>query len=527
MKTRIMQSTPATVRGWVASETRESAQAGVALLAAGGNAVDAAVATAIAETVVSPHNAGIGGFAGAMMIYRADRGETVALKFDTIAPRQATPDMFVGKRDQHRAGALSVGVPGVLRGLEAAVRQFGCRPWAEAVAPAQRLASEGFDINRLSAGMIAAYREQLPDYPATAAMLMPRGRPPAPGERMRFPDLARTLERLAQQGADLFYAGDLGEQTVRFLQSQGGILSKEDLAEYQPEVGAPLTVSIGDYQYLTPTLPGGGITTLHMLRILDQLPKPSRSRPSEDPDYLHMMLLTMKLAWRDRLTHMADPACMPMPPEDFLSDAHLAEQARRVLSDDVPEDFDVPADFSCTSHVTTADAAGNLATLTYTHGFAYGSMVTIPGTGLILGHGMARFDGVPGRPNSVAPGKKALHNMVPLIVGRRGRPYAAIGWTGGRRIPNVVLQVLNNLIRFRLPLADALAEPNLHTEGANPIKAERAFPPATLDALRARGHVFERQDAAVGFGSAIVWDDARHTATAATDPRRDGVVATG
>jgi len=514
-----------TTGGLVAAESREAADAGVALLTAGGNAIDAAVAAALAETVVAPHNAGIGGFAGQMLVYLADRAETVAIRFDSVAPAAARADMFVGKREQHRAGAMSVGVPGVLRGLETAVLRFGRRPWRAVVAPALALAEDGFVLSVGSAGVIQGSQRLLSEHPETAAMLMPDGVPPAPGNRLRFPELARSLRRIGDEGADVFYRGELGAITVRHLREHGGTLGLEDLAAYEAVVDAPLAIRIGPHRFVTPALPGGGITVLQALQVLHHLPAPTAARPEDDPVYLHHRIQAMKLVWRDRLTHMADPAGMERAPEAFLADAYARELAGQILAGRVPEDFQVPADFTCTSHVTTADREGNLAALTYTHGFAYGSLVTPPGTGIILGHGMARFDGEPGRPNSVAPGKRPLHNMAPLVIMRDDGPYAILGWTGGRRIPNVVLHVVEGLCRFGLSPEDAMASPNLHTEGAEPTRMERGPSEATLDALRRQGHCIEFQDSVVGFGSLIVRDGASGRYNALTDPRRDGVVA--
>lgn len=510
--------------GLVCAESSEASAAGAALLAAGGNAVDAAVAAALAETIVAPHNAGIGGFAGQMLVYRADTGQTHALRFDTLAPAAAMPGMFVGRRREHRSGPSSVGVPGVLRGLETAVLRFGSRPWRDVVEPARQLAEDGVVLGAVSAAMMAAYRNSIPDDPGLAAMLMPEGRLLVAGERIRYPDLARSLGQIADAGADAFYRGPLGEATVRCLREAGGLLSMADLAAYQTVVDAPLAVPFGAHEALVPGLPGGGLTALQCLRILEHLPPPRASRPVDDPVYLHHLIQTMKLAWRDRLTHMADPAAMACDPLHFVSDAHTRALAERILDGRVAEDFRVPADFSCTSHVSAGDRAGNLVTVTYTHGLAYGAMVVPPGTGIILGHGMARFDADPTRPNAIAPGKRALHNLCPMMVLREGRPCIAVGWTGGRRIPNVVLQVVENLTRFAMPPAEAMAAPNLHTEGANPVRIERGFPEATLAALQARGHRLETLEAPIGFGAALVRGEGSPHWEGFADPRRAGVV---
>lgn len=511
--------------GLVASESRDSAQAGLRLLESGGNAVDAAVAAAIAETVVAPHNAGLLGFASSMLIYRASDRRTISIKADTVAPRRSTPGMFVGRRSEHRAGPLSVGIPGVLRGLECAVLQFGRSRWRDVVAPGMELASAGFTVSASTSGVMQRYRKELRGFPSAAAMLMPGGHVPRPRSQLRFPDLAASLSRIADEGADAFYRGDLGRQVVQHLRAGGGLLDESDLASYAPDIGSPVVAEIGGRQFATTALPGGGVTTLQLLRILDALPKPVAATPMEDPVYVHHLVQAMKLVWRDRLVHLADPAFMGEPPERFLDRAHTDAQAQRVLSGAVAEDFVVPADFSCTSHVSAADADGNLATVTFTHGFAYGSMVVAPGTGLILGHGMARFDGAPGKPNSVAPGKKALHNMAPLVIHAGDGRVVALGWTGGRRIPNVVAQVAENLVRFGMALEDALAAPNLHSEGAEPTTAERDYPASAVAALEQRGHRVMRLTGPIGFGSAIVLDVATREATGATDPRRVGHVA--
>jgi gamma-glutamyltranspeptidase/glutathione hydrolase len=462
---------------------------------------------------------GIGGFGGAIMLYAAHEKKAAAINFNSPAPARATPDMFAGKPEANRLGPLSVGVPGVLRGLEAAVKQLGCAKWADVVAPAQALAEDGVVVASGWPNFLEQFAARWKQFPATAALFLPNGRPPRDGEKVRFPDLARSLSLIAREGADAFYEGELARKIASYLQAEGGLLTTEDLRRYQPIIAEPLRSTFRGHGLLTTPLPGGGASVLQCLRVLEQLPLPD----TNDAEYTHLLIQTLKLIWRERLTLMADPACVDVPLARLLSDAHARELARQIVEDKIPNDFEDQPDWTFTTHVCAADTDGNLVSLTTTIGDSFGSFVSVPGTGIVLGHGLGRFSVKPGHPNCIAPGKLPLHNMSPLLICRDDAPWAVIGWTGGRKIPNVVAQAAVNLIHFRADITDALGAPMVHCEGNEPVSAERKLAPAMVEALAKRGHRLQLVDELAGYGAAIVRDPDTGALRGVSDPRRNGV----
>lgn len=530
--------------GLVVANNRVSAEAGVAMLKAGGNAIDAAIAAALMEAVASPHNCGIGGYGGCMVIYLAREKREVAINFNCVAPMKATPDMFFGQGDANRVGPLAVAVPGVLRGFEAAVTKFGKLKWSEVVAPAQQRAEEGVVVTTGLAAVIRNSAARMQRFPSTAAMFLPNHRPPQAGERLRFPELAQSLKLIAREGANVFYAGEIAQHIVGYLQSLGGLLTVEEFAKYQPTIGPPLSINLRSPLHRgggrpgvglhTPPLPGGGATALQILRVLERLPLPAPTSSPESADYLHFVIEAMKLAWRERVTQLGDPAFVKVPLEKLLSEAHAKDLAQQVIDDKVPKDFKRDADESCTTHLCAADPEGNLVSLTHTHGESFGSLVTAPGTGIVLGHGMSRFDVTPGRANSVAPGKQPLHNMSPLLItsppdplsgeerGRNGWT-AVLGVPGGPRIPNVVVQMTMQLLHFNANLAEAVAAPRVHCEIVEPVQVEKSMAAATIGALQQRGHEMRVVNQVGGLASGIVWDEKTRMMHGAADPRGAGV----
>jgi gamma-glutamyltranspeptidase/glutathione hydrolase len=529
--------------GMVVANNRISAEAGLAILKNGGNAVDAAVAAALMEAVVAPSSCGIGGYGGCMVIYWAREQKAVSLNFNSVAPMTATPEMFVGKGNANKLGALAVGVPATLRGLETAVKKFGKKSWAEVIAPAQEVAERGVVVSKAMANNVNSFAARMEKFPVTAAMLMPNQRPPLEGETVRLPELAQSLRLIARDGADVFYEGELAQRIVDYLQSQSGLLTMKDLQPYQPTLSQPLQTAFHDATLFTPPLPAGGASALQTLRVLERMPLPFQPTGG----YFHYLIQTFKFIWRERLTLMGDPAFVDVPMQQMLSDERADEIAERVMSGIEPPSLQPDEDASCTTHVCAADAEGNWVSLTHTHGESFGSMVTVPGTGILLGHGMSRFEVTPGRANSVAPGKQPLHNMCPTFIckssdsshhrhserseescreilrsAQNDSGKAVLGLPGGRRIVNVIAQMVVNLIQFDMNVADAIAAPRLHCEGSEPIQVEDKMPQATIEALRQRMHDIQLVSGVGGSASGIVWDAATQRVEGAADPRGQG-----
>ena len=506
----------------------------MAMLRAGGNAVDAAVAAAFTEGVVEPLHNGIAGYGGCMVVYLAGRRRVVAVDCNSTAPAAASEEMFTiekwpppaGYRVPGRAnvfGPLAVGVPGVVAGLCLALRRYGTMPLEEVVKPAISAARFGYVPGRRNRlGLVENAAVWRRDYPETARLLLKDGRPPRRGERVTNPELARTLEELAEGGPSIFYRGQLAERIASRVEELGGCLTAQDMRRYRARVVEPYSGSYRDCRLFTPPLGAGGLTTLQMLRLLEAC-DPGEMTAAER---LHHLAEAMKTCWPERLERCGDPAFVDIDPEAELSDelaGRLMRRMKRGLRSPGPGRLVAPEPISCTSHISVADAAGSLVSLTQTHGGPFGSMVAVPGTGLLLGHGVARFDPRPGLPNSIAPGKQPLHNMAPFIALRDGRPFAAFGLPGGRTIPNNQVTLAVGLIDRGLDPRQTLEAARLHTEGAEPLEVERRAGKRVLEGLRKLGHRVEPVTGIGGPGHVVTVAGDPALQAGATDPRFDGL----
>jgi len=521
--------------GMVVGPHPATADAGLEALRAGGNAFDAAVAAAFTEGVVQPAHNGVAGYGGAAVVYLAAEGRVRCVDFNTEAPAAARADMYevlpgapvYAIRDAlHKRGGLSVGIPGVVAGLEAIHRRWGSLPLPALLAPAIRAAREGWACNRVTrARLLENLKAMREAFPETVELLAPGGDVPRPGETMRNPALADTLGELARDGLRAFYEGELARRLVAGLRARGAILTEGDFAGYQARDVAPTEMPYRGRLLHTAPVGCGGVTSFQMLAVLDAL-EAHRHAP-DGAEFYHLFAEVMKACWGRRLRTLGDPAFTGV-----LEAGELAPEVIAALAEEVrpyreqasrPEPF-APDPFQCTSHLCAADAAGNVVSLTQTHGAAFGSWVSVPGTGLILGHGMARFEPRPGWPNSIAPGKRPLHNMAPMLVTHAGRPEAAYGTPGGRTIVNN--QAYFTLAQFAhgLDIEAAVSLPRLHCEEAEPLLVEYRVPAPVRERLRELGHrvdVVEQNGGAahgITFPAPGLWDGA-------TDPRNEGKIA--
>jgi gamma-glutamyltranspeptidase/glutathione hydrolase len=481
----------------------QAAEAGAEMMRRGGNAFDAAVAAGFVEAVVSPFNSGIGGYAATGVGYLAASGRAVALDANAVAPAAAGPGMFTvvptrdpnGFRladDRHRHGPLSVAVPGVLGGLLTMLSTWGTFDRKTVMAPAIHAAREGVALIPPHAhtwNTIEARAEGLraPDF----------GHPPA---LVPMPRLADTLEAIADEGQRLFYSGRIGHAIADHIRKLGGILTRDDMAAYRARVVEPVSVELRGHTLATPPPASGGLTSLQIVALFDRLERRGTTGPAAGPRAFEAFLEIGKVAWEERLTRMGDPSAMTMAPDELLTSAHLDDLLERVLkglAKPGPGRLVAPDPLKGTVHLAAADASGNIVSWTQTHGGGFGSMVMVPGTGIVLGHGMSRFEPRPGWVNSIAPGKRPLHNMSPVVAIAGGRAVLAVGASGGRTIVNNSAAVLINRMVLGLDPGDAVAAPRLQCETAEPAVIETAAGPECLAALRARGHTLTetRRDA--------------------------------
>jgi gamma-glutamyltranspeptidase/glutathione hydrolase len=474
----------------------QGAEAGHAVLADGGNAVDAVVAAALVAGVVAVPMTGIGGYGGHLVVAWPG-GKVTAIDFNSTAPAAATPDMFPAdekgavKGSVNTHGWLAAGVPGVLAGLQLALDKFGTKKLPELARPAIRSARDGFAVSRSLAASIRTARDRFARDPGSSKLFLPNGETLKEGERYRNPDLADMLQALADRGrVDDFYRGKIADRIAAAFRKHGGLVTAEDLAAYRAVEVAPLSFDWQGCTLHTPPPTAGGLTVLQALATLKALGW-SEWDP-KDPATAQARVEALRIAWADRLRLLGDPAHADVPVGKLLSERYAKGSAERVRaaikavkpvaghSDGHPS--------GGTIHLNAVDASGTAVALTFTHGAGFGAQVTVEGLGLLLGHGMSRFDARPGRPNSPGPGKRPLHNMCPTVVTRDGVPVLAVGATGGRRIPNTVFDVLAYRLGEGRELADAVKAPRAHTEGDLALTLENTWPAAVVERFERAGY---------------------------------------
>ncbi|MCY4108397.1 MAG: gamma-glutamyltransferase [Chloroflexi bacterium] len=532
-------------RGMLATKHPLASAAGVEMLEAGGNAVDAAVAACLAVSVVEPAMSGIGG-GGYMTI--ASGGAVKAVAFPMRASGSASAEMYrltgrsaVGnfgwdevEGDANLMGSLSIAVPGAVAGLSLALAEFGTMSWAEVCAPAIALARDGFQIDWHDAFVFAMNAERVVGNEEAARVFLPNGQTPKgdgvnPGW-FKQPQLAATLQALADAGPADFYKGDVGREIITGIERVGGILTLEDFARYEARVREPLSASYRDVIVNVPPFACAGPTTVQTLNVYDRFDAAGMGHMSSER--LHAYICAAKLAFADRFEYMADPEFVDVPWEGLVSPDYAAERSEAVAAGRVtPPEF-TPGDplrfqtgigamgggkgagaSGSTTHLCAADDQGNFVSLTNTLMAGFGSGVVPEGTGVVMNNGMMWFDPVPGRPNSIAPFKQGLNNMTPAIVTRGGAPYLAVGASGGRRITNAVTQIMSNVIDHGMGVQEAIAAPRVDCS-TEWISVDDRFSPEVIEDLQRRGHVMRllTQAYSAGFAlfaspTAILWDE--------------------
>jgi gamma-glutamyltranspeptidase/glutathione hydrolase len=461
--------------GAVVSGEADATRVGLAVLAAGGNAVDAAVATALALAVVHPEAGNLGG--GGFAVVRVG-GEIAALDFRETAPAAATPRMFVDHRGEplpeaSLVGPLASGVPASPAGYFELHRRFGRLPWPRVVEPAIALARDGFEISARTARHLAEDRDRLARFPETAAVWLPGGRPPGWGERLRLPELAATLEAYAARGPEAITAGPVAAAIEAAARRHGGLLTRADLAGYRPVWRQPLRFESFGWSFASMPLPSsGGVLVAETLALLERLGWSRRGRDSADR--AHLLAEALRRAFADRLL-LGDPATTRATAATLLAPARLDELARgvdpaRASRSSGPDSSGAAPEPAETTHLSVVDGDGNLVALTTTLNDLFGCRLWVPGAGFFLNDQMDDFVTAAGRPNeyglvqgeanAVAPGKRPLSSMAPTLAWR-GAEAIAIGGRGGPRIPTALLQVFLALHEGD-GAAAAVARPRLH-----------------------------------------------------------------
>ncbi len=505
--------------GMVVSQDEIASRVGADILANGGNAIDAAVATGFALAVTLPQAGNIGG-GGFMMIHLAEEGRTLALDYREMAPALAHRELFIGddgEVDEHRSrfSIAATGVPGTVAGLVHALEEYGKLPLEDVMAPAIALAEEGFTVSYPLAYSLQRAISRLEGHPASRDyFLTGDGEAPASGATLRQRDLAATLRRIARHGVDGFYRGKTADLIVAEMERQGGLVSHRDLANYRVVEREPVEGQYRGYRIASmPPPSSGGVHLVQMLNIIEGWNLPDLGHNSAD--YIHRLAETMRRAYADRSRYLGDPDFSPVPVAKLID----KDYARR-LREDIDTSGATPSgevspggllapESPQTTHYATWDQAGNVVSNTYTLNFSYGNGISVTGAGFLLNNEMDDFAAKPGEPNAyglvggeanaVEAGKRPLSSMTPTIVFRDGEPVLATGSPGGSRIITATLQLILNTLDFEMNLAEAAAAPRFHHQWLpDKIVVEKGFSMDTLKLLEEMGHSVESSQWSIG-----------------------------
>ncbi len=500
-------SVPARARvGMVITQSDIASQVGFTVIKNGGNAIDAAVATAFALAVTHPTAGNIGG--GGFIVYRPATGEPMTYDFREAAPARSSPEMWLknGKYDfdTHHNSHLSVGVPGTVAGLHLAWKEQGSKPWKELVTPAIALARDGFEISHGLARSLQSMIPEFKKYPASLAQFSKNGQPYQAGELLKQPDLARTLTRIADQGPAGFYEGETAELIEKEMKANGGIMTQGDLKAYQAKKRGVIKGTYRGYEIIgMPPPSSGGIAVVEMLNILEGYDLKGMGYGAAQG--LHYITESMRRAFADRARYLGDPDFVGDMPIPTLVSKDYATGLRKTINKDKASksavgSFTWPTESLETTHLSLVDAKRNAVSMTYTLEYGYGSRIVVPGAGFLLNNEMGDFNagpditdntGLVGTPANLARGgKRMLSSMSPTIVAKDGQLFMVTGSPGGRTIINTVLMTLLNVIDFGMNAQEAVDAGRMHHQWLpDRLSVERyGFSADTIKALRAMGH---------------------------------------
>jgi gamma-glutamyltranspeptidase/glutathione hydrolase len=482
-----------------------AADVGVDMLRKGGNAVDAAVAVGFALAVTHPFAGNIGG--GGYMLIRMADGRATFIDFRERAPEKASHDMYLDAQGNPTRDSIegwrSSGVPGSVRGFELALSRYGTRKWTEVLGPAIDLASKGYPVSYALSESLKGSRSLGRD-PESKRIFQRDGRFFEPDEKLVQPELAQTLQRLAQNGANEFYEGETARRLADEMAKHGGLISLNDLKNYKAIERAPLEGKYKGYTVITaPPSSSGGTTLLEMLGILEGTGYEKAGFGSAAA--IHYEVEAMRRAYADRNEYLGDPDFVKNPIAGLLDPSYVArlrgtiDPERATPSAQVRPGRPAGAEETQTTHFSVVDNAGNAVAVTYTLNGGYGNGITVPGLGFLLNNEMDDFAAKPGTPNmfklvmsernSIAPGKRPLSSMSPTMLLKDGKLFMTVGAPGGSRIPTAVLQVILNVVDFGMNIQDAIDAPRVHHQWLpDTMSVERGISPDTVALLKSRGY---------------------------------------
>ncbi|WP_151039349.1 gamma-glutamyltransferase [Bacillus safensis] len=531
--------------GMVATAHPLASEVGADVLKKGGNAVDAAVAIQYALNVTEPMMSGIGG-GGFMMVYDGKTKETSIINSRERAPQGATPDMFLtdegkvipfAERSTH---GNAVGVPGTVKGLEAALDKWGTRSMKELIEPSIQLAEDGFEIDSVLAKAIEDHQEKLKKT-AAAPIFLPDDQPLKEGDLLVQPGLAKTFKLIAKKGSKAFYEGKVAKALAKTVQDFGGTMTTDDLGRYEVKTDKPIWGDYKGYQLASmPPPSSGGVFMLQILKILDHF-NLSQYDPKSFEKY-QLLAETMHLSYADRAAYAGDPEFVDVPLKGLLDDDYISKRASLIQLDQMnknPKEGDPwayeeekksspivpqPEDKTIgeTTHFTVADQWGNVVSFTTTIEQLFGTGILVPEYGFFLNNELTDFDARPGGANEVQPNKRPLSSMTPTIIFKDNEPVMTVGSPGGTTIIASVSQTILNLLEYDMELQDAVEEPRIYTNSTTSYRYEVGVPLDVRTKLNDMGHRFGSSPIDIGNVQALLIDRKAGTFTGVADSSRNG-----
>jgi len=521
--------------GMVASAHPLASAVGLEILKKGGNAVDAAVATAFALGVVEPNASGLGG-GGFIVFYNAKTKSVESIDYREVAPLKATPDMYKltpdGKIVDNATtiGHRAVAVPGTLAGLEMALKRWGTMSLKDLMAPSIKLAEDGYTVSATLNGMMKDNFEKLSRFPAASKIYLKNGLPYEDGDKLVLKDLAKSYRLIAEKGSDVFYKGEIAEAIEKEMAAGGGLITKADLAAYTPTVREPVRGTYRGYEIISMPPPSSGGT--HVIQILNILEGFDMARLGHNTAAsIHIMAEAMKRVFADRAKYSGDADFVKVPTKALLSKEYAAESRKQIseekVGEKVPAGNPFPYQSGGTSHSSYVDKDGNMVALTQTINLFFASGVVVPGYGIMLNDEMDDFTPVPGNANSVEPRKRPISSMSPTIVLKDGKPLLSVGTPGATRIITALPQVIMNVVDHGMDLQQAINAPRIHCMTGE-ILMESRVPKEVQETLKAKGHkvtVRGAMDLYFGGAQGVMVDTKTGKLYGGADPRRDGFAA--
>ncbi|MFJ8069811.1 gamma-glutamyltransferase [Peribacillus sp. NPDC096447] len=525
-----------------------AAEAGIKILKQGGNAVDAAAAIQLSLNVVEPMMSGIGG-GGFIMIYNKKENKITMIDSREMAPQNVTPELFLDEKGKpvpfskrHTTGK-AVGVPGTLKGMEAALEKYGTLKLSQVMDPAIKQAEKGVKVNWITAQYIDENVKKLENNEEAAKVFVPNGKPLEEGDTLVQPNLAKTLKLIKKQGSNVFYKGEIGEALTKEVQKRDGTMTTEDLENYVVKEREPIKSEYRGFEVVGAASPSSGsLTVQQILELMEGYDV--QKMGANSPEYLHHLTEAMHLAFADRAAYMADEDFYDVPTKGLLDEEYIKERRKLINPNKATADVkegdpwkyedqepvsmekvkEEKTPIGQTTHFSVMDKWGNMVSYTTTIEQVFGSGIMVPDYGFMLNNEMTDFDATPGGVNQVEPGKRPRSSMSPTFILKDGNPFMAIGSPGGATIIASVSETIMNVIDHQMTIQDAILTPRVYSAGYPTVRWEPGIEQNTRLELMAKGHVYEEKPQHIGNVQAVIYDYERGRMYGGADNTREGTV---